>query len=395
LLGIWAGDRTLVYALDGDRVSVVDTGDMGSVVFGADTLIAWGVRTGIRVRQRTTNHELLIPAPQNAYLTFAGRRLAASNDSTKLYVFDELPVEPVRAWKRSKAVRFVKAAGAGRVAYLTTEGEVGIADGGTGEITPLVTDPRFYVGDQVALGIIDDRIVVGGDALRAIDPLTRTVTDIWTRSPACITQLPSGQAVVIAATGELRLYDRELAKVELEARIASAARDCVARPDGSVAVSHDGGVVSVIDTHGREVASDRGDGDTTDALAAMPDGSIIIGDFRGHVRRWVPGTASRTLFQHLGPVWGVAVSPDGRWIATCGRDRTARISTPDGEVVEIHRGHEDEVASVAFSSTGDVVSAGMDGRILRWPIDPARAPPSSVDELVHQIDTLTSIAADQ
>jgi len=64
------------------------------------------------------------------------------------------------------------------------------------------------------------------------------------------------------------------------------------------------------------------------------------------------GEASQTIKAHAGWVGGVAVQPDGRWVATSRQDKRPPLGRPDRREALHLRGHKNEVWTVAFSPDG-------------------------------------------
>ena len=110
------------------------------------------------------------------------------------------------------------------------------------------------------------------------------------------------------------------------------------------------------------------------SVAVSPDGQTLAtagADGKVRLFKSADGTAVHTLSGHEDRVLGAAFSPqDGRWLATCSRDRTVRVwdvATGREAPGSPLRGHSWWVWSVAFSADQkQLVSAGQDGKVLVW-----------------------------
>lgn len=103
-----------------------------------------------------------------------------------------------------------------------------------------------------------------------------------------------------------------------------------------------------------------------------PDGKTILtgSDFTGDntARLWdvTTGQMIQEFVGHTQGMMSVDISPDGRLVATAGRDGTARLwEAATGKQLNILTGHENEIAAIRFSPDSSLVATSGDDQIIR------------------------------
>jgi hypothetical protein len=104
-------------------------------------------------------------------------------------------------------------------------------------------------------------------------------------------------------------------------------------------------------------------------VALSTDGrKVVSGGADSSVRLWdVKNSKEQRRFDgHNGPVWTVAISPTGQRIVSGGFDRTIRLWDPvSGKESKQLAGHDDYVRSVVFSGNGRFLLSGGDDRLVK------------------------------
>jgi WD40 repeat protein len=107
-------------------------------------------------------------------------------------------------------------------------------------------------------------------------------------------------------------------------------------------------------------------------VAFSPDGKwLATSGWGGTVKLWdaVTGEERSTLLGHRAAVYHhPAFSPDSRSLATASGDRSVRLwEVPTGRQIGVFHGHTDFVEAVAFAPEGrELASGGEDGTLKLW-----------------------------
>jgi cytochrome c len=118
---------------------------------------------------------------------------------------------------------------------------------------------------------------------------------------------------------------------------------------------------------------------TVNAIVALAGGCAATGGEDGRIALWC-GEASpeRVLRGHTGPIAGLAVSPDGAWLASASWDRTVRLwplAIPAAGEARIIEGHQGPVNAVAFTrDSSAIITAGYDGQLRLTGLAAGQAP---------------------
>ena len=100
--------------------------------------------------------------------------------------------------------------------------------------------------------------------------------------------------------------------------------------------------------------------------------TLISGDYHGKLIWWQGDAAEpkplRTVEAHQGWLRAIAVSPDGKTVASCGNDHAVKLwNAADGKPIRTLEGHASHVYNVAFHPDGTrLASCDLKGVVKDW-----------------------------
>jgi WD40 repeat protein len=203
-----------------------------------------------------------------------------------------------------------------------------------------------------------------------------------------------GQVAVGDGTGQPTLEQAAGGRRRLPATDGGALWTMAFSPDGAALASVSGEQLRVWNVRtGALLAAECGSLDRFWSVALSRGGLLAAGGEHGTVALWAPGalpprggvaaaarpqSAPRRFAGHRGPVSAVAISPDGRTLASASLERVDSIEWAEIRLWDVCTGtlrgrllgHEGTISALAFSPDGRSLASGSsDSTVRLWRVD--------------------------
>jgi WD40 repeat protein len=256
---------------------------------------------------------------------------------------------------------------------------------GSRKIMPPGKRPKLTAEEiQAIRKWIDDGAIALKTALARKEPAApKIVPRVNPRNPVLALAIePQGKRVASARFGRVEI--RRLPGFELERGLACPngnVNAVVWSADGQTLFSGGGqpsvsGQIRVWGANdGKMLREIIGHKDAIYSMALSPDGKVLAtGSYDQKIKLWDVALAKeiRTLSGHNGCVYGLCFRPDGKLLASASADRTVKLwDVATGERRDTFAQSLKDLFTVAFSPDGIyLVAGGSDNRIRMWQITP-------------------------
>jgi WD40 repeat protein len=123
----------------------------------------------------------------------------------------------------------------------------------------------------------------------------------------------------------------------------------------------------------------------------VADDRLLVGDRRGEVAL-VEVPSGREIYRRqleYDPIYGLALSPDGRRVAVAFRSsRIQIVSVDSGATLHVLKGHRDSVYGLAWLSDEELLSGSKDKSVLHWNLAQLGDAPRLVYSADHYVTAL-------
>ena len=384
---VWANDGKLVAELRGHDGAILDAdfspdGKTLATAGGDGTVRLWDLASGRAIESRCHHARV-----SSVRFSHDGAYVASASEDKTACVIDRSGKPETTVQLRGHTASVSSAAWSPDDRFIVTASDDGSARvwsprTGRALVKPLAHDPGSVV--RVALPSHDGRLIVSAGSDR--------IARVWE-----LPELPADDSSAITAV-TAKLADKLVARAE----IVTAA---FCEDDTQVVTGSFDGLAQVWDRETRQPIATFEHGDVVGSLALVPgDAALVTGSRDGAARVWetkvakvhhdlgsqihalavardgtvaagtddsritlLHGASKDVLHDHLGSVYALAFTPDGKQLLSAGNDTAVFVwNVATGEHVRSFASHDQPVRALAIEPDGDRVAILVDGSVELW-----------------------------
>ncbi|MEG4456894.1 WD40 domain-containing protein [Microcoleus sp. N9_A1] len=184
---------------------------------------------------------------------------------------------------------------------------------------------------------------------------------------------PNGQIIVSGSNDKmLKFWNKDGTALNSIKGHDSAIKDIAFSPSDNTLFSASwDGTVKAWKLHNRLLTILRGHTAGIWGVAFSLDGLFMASSSLNETILWrKDGISYRRLKGSNLELSSVAISPDGKTIATVGADRSIKLRSPDGTLLRSLQGHQGSIRRVAFSPDGNMIASSSSDRTVKlWRVN--------------------------
>jgi len=185
--------------------------------------------------------------------------------------------------------------------------------------------------------------------------------------------IPNGQIIVSGSDDKmLKFWSKDGTALNAIQGHDSTIKDIEFGPNGDTLFSASwDGTVKAWKLRSRLLTILRGHTAGIWGVAFSPDGQLVASSSPKETVLWrKDGISYRRLKRPSSRFSSVAISPDGKTIATVGIDRSVKLWSPNGTLLHSVKGHQGDIRRVAFSPDGNMLASSSSDRTVKlWRVD--------------------------
>ncbi|MEL6251778.1 MAG: WD40 repeat domain-containing protein [Bacteroidota bacterium] len=183
---------------------------------------------------------------------------------------------------------------------------------------------------------------------------------------------PNGRFIATGGSDStVKIWNIEGGDLIGEFRTESAVLSIAISPDSKKILYGTSTKAALIDLNGNSLVEYSGGGTWVNGVAFSPDGRwVATGGKENSAKIWsINGNLMQELAGHTQQLFSLQFSPNGKFLLTGAEDGKAIVWDVSGKLLKEIKGHNSWIRNVAFSPAGNLVATGSgDNTVILWEI---------------------------